>query len=252
MPILDSPIVSERYFFPRPDVVAEPLWVTVNGFRLACAAHSPLPGAPTVLHFHGNGEVVADWAQVLGAGFAALGLNTFFGEYRGYGASTGSPALVGMLSDVSAVFEAAGGNAAGTYVYGRSVGSIYAIHLAHLLCERGTPPAGLILESGIADPLSRVLLRVRPRELGVSLVELEEESRLHLDHERKLRTMDCPVLVLHAKGDHLVDPDHARRAASWSGGKLVLFERGDHNSIFHFNGDAILRAVASFAGLTGC
>ncbi len=248
MPILDSPIVSERYFFPRPDAVVDPAWVEVDGGRLACAAHAPHPGAPTLLHFHGNGEVVADWASELGPALAARGLNSFFAEYRGYGASTGRPALVGMLDDVAAIFAAAGGEPDQTVVYGRSVGSIYAIHLAHVLTSRGHPPRGLIIESGIADPLSRVLMRVRPQELGTTLDQLEAEGRAHLDHERKLRALGSTrALVLHAAGDDLVDPSHARRNAEWSGGELVLYDRGDHNSIYYFNRDAMLDAIAGFA-----
>lgn len=249
MAILDSPIVSERYFFPRRDAVADPVFVDVEAARLACAAHRPHPDAPTVLHFHGNGEVVADWAPDLGSALAERGLNTFLAEYRGYGASTGRPSLVAMLGDVEAIFDAAGGEADRTILYGRSVGSIYAIHLAHLLASQGRAPAGLVIESGIADPLSRVLLRVDPTELGVSLEELEEEGRAYLDHEQKLRGYGGPTLVLHAAGDDLVDPSHARRNAEWSGGELVLFDRGDHNTIHGYNGEAIVQKVAAFAGV---
>lgn len=249
MAVLDSPIVSERYFFPRADAVDAPVWVEVEGAHLACAAHRSHADGPTLLHFHGNGEVVADWAADLGPALAQRGLNMFLAEYRGYGGSTGRPTLVAMLADVEAIFEAAGAAPERTVLYGRSVGSIYAIHLAQLLASEGRPPAGLVIESGIADALSRVLLRVQPQELGVSLEELEEEGRAHLDHEQKLRAYGGPTLVLHAAGDDLVDPSHAKRNAEWSGGELVLYERGDHNSIHYYNGAAILDRVAAFADL---
>ena len=247
MPNLDSPIVSARYFFPRRDALTDPVWVDVDGARLACGAHPTTAGRPTLLHFHGNGEVVADWIDELGPAFAQRGVNTFFAEYRGYGTSTGTPQLVAMLGDVCAIFEAAGCAADQTVIYGRSVGSIYAIHLAHVLAEAGTPPRGLVIESGISDPLSRILMRVRPDELGVSLADLEAEAAAHLDHEAKLRSYPGRTLVVHAAGDHLVAPEHARKNARWSGGELLLFERGDHNSIYHFNRDRLLAAVAEFA-----
>ena len=52
--------------------------------------------------------------------------------------------------------------------FGRSVGSIFAIEAA----SRFPDAAGLVLESGIADVLERLLLRVQPEELGVTAQEL--------------------------------------------------------------------------------
>ena len=59
--ILDHPLVSSRYFFPRCEAFPQPYWVdAVDGSRLACAYHVVNPAAKTVIYFHGNGEVVAD------------------------------------------------------------------------------------------------------------------------------------------------------------------------------------------------
>lgn len=241
---LDHPLVSERYFFPRPDAPAELVRVPVDGATLACAAHRPHGGdAPLLLHFHGNGEVVADYVPDVAETFAAAGIDTFFAEYRGYGRSTGAPALVRMLDDVERVIDAVGVPDERIYVYGRSIGSIYAIHAVH----RRPRLAGLILESGIADPLARVLLRVHPDELGLSEADLRREAARHLDHESKLRAYPGRVLVLHASGDTMIDPAHAKRNASWSArSELVLFPRGDHNSILAYNLPAIVEAVARF------
>ena len=64
--LLNHPLISERYFFPRTEAPAQPFWVDCNdGVRLACAYHETNPAAPTVVHFHGNGEVVADYFQSL-------------------------------------------------------------------------------------------------------------------------------------------------------------------------------------------
>ena len=54
----------------------------------------------------------------------------FLAEYRGYGGSTGEPSLVAMLDDVDAIFSALGRPAGELVVYGRSIGSIYAIEFA--------------------------------------------------------------------------------------------------------------------------
>lgn len=244
--LFDSPLVSERYFFPRPDYPARITPVEVEGATLACAIHAPHPEeAPWLLHFHGNGETVADYVPDIAELYGRAGFNALFAEFRGYGASTGRPALAGMLSDVPAVLRAVEAPPERIFVYGRSIGSIYAIEAAHREPRLG----GLIVESGIADVLERVLLRVSPNELGVSEEEMRAEARAHFDHEAKLGGFPGRTLVLHAARDHLVDRSHAERNASWAQrSELVLYPRGDHNSILGYNLPSIVERVRAFAG----
>ncbi|MEO1267466.1 MAG: alpha/beta fold hydrolase [Myxococcota bacterium] len=247
-PILDHPRITSRYFFPRSTATPEPAFpvTAADGSTLACVWHAPHPHGRTMVHFHGNGEVVSDWC---GGGFARWwvnqGWNVCFAEYRGYGASTGSPALAAMLDDVEAIAEALGLPDEQVVVFGRSVGSIYAIEWA----ARRPGIAGLILESGIASPLERILLRVHPSELGVQPEALEAEAARLLDHRAKLGRTTCPLLVLHAAGDDLVTPDHAQRNHGWANStmkELILFEAGDHNSILVANLEQYTQAVGRF------
>jgi len=60
--ILDHPLVSSRYFFPRREAFPHPYWVdAADGSKLACSYHEVNAAAITVVYFHGNGEVVADY-----------------------------------------------------------------------------------------------------------------------------------------------------------------------------------------------
>ncbi|OGQ77420.1 MAG: hypothetical protein A2289_25300 [Deltaproteobacteria bacterium RIFOXYA12_FULL_58_15] len=246
----DHPILSERYFFPRSDRPANPTWVSSAEVRLCCWEERRHPGAPTLVHFHGNGEVVADYIPELSDAFAAMGINTFFAEFRGYGGSTGQASMIAMLDDVDAIFAAASVESGPLFVYGRSVGSIYAIERA----KRHPEVRGLVIESGIAAPLERALMRIEPREIGASLADLEKEATEHLDHRVKVQTYGGPVLVMHARNDSLVSCDNAERLAVWAGERadLHLFPQGDHNTMLDVNGTAILttlgRFVASLAG----
>jgi alpha-beta hydrolase superfamily lysophospholipase len=243
--LLDHPLISQRYFFPRRDAV-EPATLITTDVELRCHHHAPHPGAPTVLHFHGNGEVVADWVPELPQALAARGLNTFLAEYRGYGGSGGEPQLAAMLDDALAAFDQLSGP---VIVYGRSVGSLYALHVA-----AHRKAAALVVESGIADVRERLLLRVTPDELGVTAAQLDVAMKATVDHEAKMRAVEGPVLILHADADHLVDVRHARQLAAWAGERsggaettLRVYDRGDHNSIHVFNGAAILDEVAALA-----
>ena len=241
--LLDHPLIAERYFFPRRAAPRSRLDVTVDGAVLACALHRSDPEGHTVVHFHGNGEVVADWQDGLDEALAKMGWDLLLAEYRGYGGSTGEPLLGRMLDDVEAVMRAAGPPER-LVVFGRSVGSLFALEAV----ARFPGVAGLVLESAIADPLERLLLRLRPSELGVSGAGFEAAVTARLDQRAKIAAYPGPVLLLHTHHDGLVELDHAERLARWAGGKarLRVFEEGDHNSILAVNAAAYLKEVDDF------
>jgi pimeloyl-ACP methyl ester carboxylesterase len=247
--LLHHPLLASRLFFPRRVALEQPYFVTAaDGVtRLACY-RTTVPDAPiTVLHFHGSGEVVADYVPEMAEEFASLGANAVFAEYRGYGASTGSPSLGAMLDDAEAIFAAARVPAARLVLFGRSIGSLFAIELA----ARHPDIGGLVLESGIADPLERTRVRISPEELGVSRAELEAAISQRLDHRGKLGRYPGKMLVLHAAHDTLIVPSHAERNVAWGGAaagnkELVIFPFGDHNSIFFANRDEYLARLGRF------
>lgn len=242
--LFDHPLISSRYFFPRKDAPTNVFHVNVGDAVLGCSRHVTHPDAPWLVHFHGNGEVVADYEGDIAPMFQALGLNVFLAEYRGYGASTGTPAMVKMLDDVPKTLEAVGAPLDQMIIYGRSVGSLYAIEAAY----RAPSIRALVIESGIASPLERILFRVRPDELGVTNEALAEAARERLDHAKKLAHYPGKTLVLHARHDSMVERDHAERNARWApNAELVLYERGDHNDILSINLADIVERVAKLA-----
>ena len=104
--ILDHPILSQRYFFPRRDAPPTIFWIDCKDARLACAYVAPHSDALTLVHFHGNGEVVADSLPDFAADLTALGVNVLFAEYRGYGASSSEPGMGRILDDVPEIVKA--------------------------------------------------------------------------------------------------------------------------------------------------
>jgi hypothetical protein len=238
MNILDHPVISQRYFFPRAESLKQPFRVETDGIELLCHRTA---GDPMLVHFHGNGEVVSDWVPDLPRSLSAYGIGSLLGEYRGYGGSGGSPALVSMLDDALAVVDAAGIPPEHLVLYGRSVGSLYALHAA-----AHRPVAGLIIESGIADVGEG--LGVRPEEVGSTSARLREAVERHFDHRAKLRDFDGPVLIFHTVNDQLVSAQHARQLAEWAGpmATLRLFEHGGHNTIFAVNGATIIDTTVTF------
>lgn len=241
--LLDHPLISQRYFFPRPSALADPFWVDAGDVRLACHVHQVDPAALTLVHFHGNGEIVDDYLGGFVERIGRLGCNSFLVGYRGYGRSQGLPQLGRMLDDVAPVVRAAG-EPRRLIFFGRSVGSIFAIEAA----ARFPEAAGLVLESGIADVRERLLLRVAPAELAVSPEALTAAVGKRLDHRRKLARFPGPVLVLHARHDGLIDVSHGERLYSWAAGRkqLQIFPRGDHNTIMAVNAREYFATLARF------
>lgn len=242
--LLNHPIISERYFFPRDMPIPQPTWVECDGARLACAYFEVDPNAHTIIHFHGNGEVVADYLDGFPQIIGRMGCNCFLAEYRGYGGSTGLPQLGKMLEDVRQTIETIKQPQEKLVLFGRSVGSLFAIKAAELFPQ----VAGLILESAIADPLERLLLRVRPEELGATGSELATAVTQAIDSQRIMRNFTRPTLVMHTRHDGLVDASHAERLASWCSGpvQLEIFPRGSHNDIMFVNGPRYFALINEF------
>ena len=242
-PILDHKLITERYFFPRPTYFHNPSYVETDQAKLGCWRSAPPSQRPVLLHFHGNGEVVTDWIDLFAPLCQSLGYEAFLAEYRGYGMSSGEPRLAQMLDDLDAIAQEIGVPPSQVVVFGRSVGSIYAIEWV----SRFPETAGLVIESGIHDVHQRLRLRVNPHELGCSEEELRQATNEYLDHGAKLNRYRQPSLFLHAQGDQLVTVDHAQaNAAAAQNPMLKILPRGGHNNILSANSAEYLESLSDF------
>jgi pimeloyl-ACP methyl ester carboxylesterase len=244
MNLLDHPTLSARYFYPWPNRFENPFFVDGDGFRLGCRYLKISSDLPTIIHFHGNGESVADYLGDFEQRIAAIGANLLLAEYRGYGMSSGAPALAAMLDDVRLIVEATGVSPERIVFFGRSLGSLYAAHGAALYPKA----AGVIIESGLADPLERILVRVEPHHLGGTMEQLKEEVACHLNQQLKISSFRGRVLIMHTRNDDLVSVGHAIQLHEWANEpkELLIFERGDHNTIMAANEKLYFSAVENF------
>lgn len=237
--MFDTREFNERLFFPRADVTPCPagavdLEVPVPGAVLHVRVHPHAEARCTVLLFHGNGEVVADYDEAASR-FARCGASLAVVDYRGYGASTGTPTLRSAIKDAPLVLAAvsawleqhgAGMAQARIIVMGRSLGSACA---AELYGARPANVVGFILESGSSD-LAEL---VRRRGLPVP-PEIPSDLREIFDPLPKLRRGDQPLLVLHGANDELIAPEEAERAfeaAGTSKKRLVFLPGYGHNDL---------------------
>ncbi len=242
--LLNHHLISGRYFFPLLGEIEEPFWVDCGDAQLACSYHEVDPAAKTLIHFHGNGEIVDDWVDNFAAMINTAGWNCLLAEYRCYGRSTGRAQLGRILEDVGPIVRSLKRQEQSLVFFGRSIGSIFALEAARLFPQA----AGVILESAIADVLERLLLRTRPDELGVSREEFESVVGRHLNQRRKLEAFQGALLVLHTLNDGLIDVSHAQRLYDWGKAKkeLKIFERGNHNTISAANAEQYYFLVRRF------
>lgn len=231
--LLNHPLISERYFFPQYGRLQQPYWIDCGDVRLACCYQRVDAAAKTLIHFHGNGEIVDDYLDLFLPQVAALGYNCLLVEYRGFGRSQGSPQLGNMLDDVPRIVHSLPVPPEQLIFFGRSVGSLFAVEAA----SRFPAAAGLVLESGVADLEQRLKLRIEPSELGLSTQQFSRLLQGAFDQQQKLSRYRGPTLILHGLFDELVDFGHAERLCRWAAGESWLhsFAQGGHNDLMWLN-----------------
>ena len=139
--LLDRGGVSAQIFFPRPDPSPTPAGATDHvvevgdGVSIAARRYEIDAHGPTIVYFHGNGEVLGDHDGIAPL-YHSIGTNLFVFEFRGYGRSTGSPTIEHLVADGAVCGERAlelldaDGFDGPRLVMGRSLGANPALEVA--------------------------------------------------------------------------------------------------------------------------
>jgi fermentation-respiration switch protein FrsA (DUF1100 family) len=194
--------------------------------------------AAGLLWFYGNGEnIAAIWPIV--RDFRPRDAALLVLDYPGYGASGGKASEAGMYEAADQAYDALRSrpdvDPARIYVYGRSLGTAAATHLA---ATRDV--AGLILESPYtsARGMAARHYRLVPRAL----------VRLRLDNLGRMPGIRCPTLVFHGTADMLVPMTMGREVAQAAGGpvEFVMIEGAGHNDTYDIGGKTYRDKLAAF------
>jgi hypothetical protein len=204
------------------------------------------------LFFHGNGGHRGHRLELYQT-LSGFDCHVAAFDYRGYGDSEGSPTEEGLARDAQAAWEwvrARGVPAERVVLHGESLGCAVAIRLAQELCQAGTPPAGLVLESPFAS------LTATASSLYWFLpVRLMLRERYPSDE--RIGAVTCPILVFHGHGDAIVKFEHGKRlfdlapAASASGTpkRFVEFRSAGHNDLRAADLEAYEKALREFVNV---
>lgn len=207
----------------RLPAVREVFLATVDGTRLH-AWHLSSSG-PMVLYFGGNAEEVSWMLEEIGA---APGASWLLMDYRGYGASEGTPSERALVADAKTLYDhaatLAGADPKRIYAFGRSLGGGVAVALA---AER--PLAGVILVTPF-DSLAAVAKRY------YWYLPVDWMLKHRFDSIALAPKLRLPLLCLIAGRDEIIPPLHGERLFDAWGGpkrKVVLQEAGHNSSDAH-------------------
>ena len=246
----DIPEISSMAFYPQqvwlpPPADADDVMIPVgDGVELSGRFYKHDKAAPTILFFHGNGEVAYMYDDIA-PHYHRAGANFFAVDFRGYGRSGGSPSFSTMIGDSNATFEfvkvyvAEAGYAGPLFVKGRSLGTHSAIEVA----ARHAPEVrGLMVESG-----SAVMDRMTSRYgLDPETPAVKEALR---QHEEKVRSITLPLLIIHGERDDLVPTESAVTLYDMVGSEhkeIELIPGAGHNDLLWLGMPQYFGAVAKF------
>lgn len=244
--LLDRLGAAEAIFFPRPDWTPPPEWAidlaipVAPDLRIAARLYPFDPRLPSILYFHGNGEVASDHDE-LSRYYRHAGANLLVAEFRGYGRSDGVPTFERLVADAPIVAEAfhdimdEGGFDAPRFVMGRSLGSHPALEIA---ANAATGFSGLIIESG-AWNVRRMAERFGAGEEGAAIADA---------HEAKLRGIQLRTLIIHGERDDLVPlgAAEALRDLLSCERELLVLQGAGHNDLTWLRGPEYFEAIQGF------
>ncbi|RVE57571.1 hypothetical protein OJAV_G00217910 [Oryzias javanicus] len=173
-------------------------------------------GRPVIIYLHGNVGTRAlkhrvDLVKVLSAaGFHVLSL-----DYRGFGDSSGDPSEAGLTSDALYLQQWARARSGGgpVILWGHSLGSGVATNAAVRLQDAGSAVDALVLEAPytrIRDVAANLLItKIYTFLPGLKnfLFDLLKKNQIEFANDENLKTLTCPLLLLHAEDDAVV-PHH--------------------------------------------
>lgn len=247
--LLDRQDISMLMFYPRSEWYPPPPGVTdhmvpvSDQILVSCRYYRCDNKAPSILFFHGNGEIACDYDD-LAPFYINNRLNLFVADYRGYGASDGNPQFSTMVSDAHCIYSYFRNMlkeerfADRLYVMGRSLGAISALELAANYQDK---LRGLILESGVGGGTWDRWI--------TSSDDTEAWEKLRRSHMSKIQSIYLPLLTMHGERDLIVPIERAlelREMLSSEIKDIFIVPGAGHNDIFAMDMQSYMKAIMDF------
>jgi pimeloyl-ACP methyl ester carboxylesterase len=251
--IVDNPAISRAIFYPRKVAIPKDLDSNIEPFELEIASKIMIGGyafindknLPTLLYFHGNGEVALDY-NYFASQFFECNVNLAVVDFRGYGHSKGKPTYTSLINDAVPIYKQFqiwlmnhlfNRN---TFIFGRSLGSICAAEIGSKELDN---LKGVIFESGFASTYNLI------KHFGIHIPTLKPLDISPYSNDTRIRKFQYPTLVIHGTTDFIIPtsegeliyknlPEHIEK-------KLILIEGATHNNIISFK-EEYFEALCAF------
>ncbi len=172
-------------------------------------------------------------------------INLVVADYRGYGASGGTPTLTDLVQDAHVIFHEVRKELStrnlrkDLWVMGRSLGSISGLELAYAYQRE---MKGLIIESGFPSVV-RIMFHLG---VSVQVPGLQEIDQKCLERIQKIF---LPTLIIHGERDSLVPVENAREIYRNLGTRekeLLVIPSATHNDIMEIGFKDYFKAIRQF------
>lgn len=200
----------EEHFIPTPDsIIINALW-----FKPTQQAKG------LVIYFHGNADNLQRWGHYAND-ITQLGYEVLMIDYRGYGKSSGVPGEKELYNDANLIWHWANekSNHDKMVIYGRSLGSAIATHLASEV-----QPDLLILETPFDELMGASILRY---VYAIIPLHTRFATREFLGKVR------CKTVIFQGTDDWVVSLKSAERLKPLlkENDEFVIIPGGEHNNL---------------------
>ena len=215
---------------------------TGDGLALL-AWHAPprADGAPSLLYFHGNAGHIGMRGFKVRA-YLNAGLGVLLATWRGYSGNPGTPTEDGLYADgraARAFLRASGAGDERQILYGESLGTGVAVHLA-----REAAPAALVLEAPFSSIADIAAGRFPLLPVGPLIVD-------RFDSAAKIGKVGAPLLIVHGERDRTIPVRLARKLfrRAREPKEAVFIPGADHADLTEFGLAAIVLEFLARHGL---
>lgn len=216
--VFQSKALDKDYHFSFDQKFTEHFIPTDDGETLnALLFKTSGPTKGLILYFHGNANNLQRWGTYA-IDFTSLGYDILMVDYRGYGKSTGTPTEENLYRDAQTILQWTNANLEyqKLVIYGRSLGSAVASHLATT-----KEPDLLILETPFEE-LNDVLYFF--------------SSHFKFSNKKSLPQIACKKVIFQGTEDGVVPLSSAMKLKPFLNDqdRFVVIMGGSHNNLREF------------------
>lgn len=249
---MDLNILSSFLFHPRQsyqDIDENDILIDVgDSVQVGIRLHLIDQSAPTILFFHGNGEIGPEYDDIARV-YNQKNINFIIADFRGYGFSSGVPNVKNTQSDAHIILDFVlkylkEKNYSGPLILmGRSLGSVSVLELSKRYPHDFS---GLIIESGFADegPLFKLI--------GTTAEQAGFNKKDGFLNGEKIKKYPGPLLIIHADQDHIIPFSQGELIYTLcpsKNKKILPIPNANHNNILGVSPQQYFKEVENFIKL---